>query len=155
MHVLLMEAGGQRCGVPTAGVIEIVRAARTTPLPGAPGVIEGVLDVRGRVVPVLDLRARLDLAVRPMQPSDHLVLIRAGARAVALRVDQACDLAQLADGQVDVMPDVVVRGASVAGAALLPDGLVLIHDPALFLSQAEAAALDAALAATCPPGSSP
>jgi purine-binding chemotaxis protein CheW len=153
MHVLLMEAGGQRCGVSVTHVIEIVRAARTAPLPGAPAAIEGLLDVRGDVVPVLDVRTRLGLPERPMLPSDHLVLVRARERVFALRVDEVCDLVHLDATALDVMPNVVARGASVAGAAHLPDGLALIHDPARFLSQVEESVLDAALAeAGCGPG---
>ncbi len=145
MRVLLVTAAGQRCGLPAPDVREVLRAVRLTPLPGAPSCIEGVVDVRGAVVPVLDLRARLDLPLRPLEPSDFLVIVRAGARLVALRADEVHDLVAIETDALDVLPNVVARGRSVAGAARLPDGLVLIHDPARFLSEVEAATLADAL----------
>lgn len=145
MQVLLVVAAGQWCGLPVATVREVTRAVRQTALPGAPPVIEGVIDYRGQVVPVLDLRARLDLPCRPVEPSDFLVITTVGDRVMAIRTDQVLGLARVDVGALDVLPNVVARGRSVAGAARLSDGLVLIHDPALFLSEVEAEALAEAL----------
>ena len=63
-EVLVFEVEGQRYGLPTADVRELVRAVTITPLPNAPAVIEGVVNVRGRVLPVLDMRARFRLPAR-------------------------------------------------------------------------------------------
>jgi purine-binding chemotaxis protein CheW len=138
---LIFELGGQRFGLDVAEVREIVRAVCPVPLPGAPLVVEGVINLRGRVVPVLDLRRRFRLPQRPLEPSDHLVIARAAGRLVALRVDRAVDLARVAAADVE---DVAGVGPG-ACVAKLPGDLVHIQNLETLLSQAEATALDDAL----------
>jgi purine-binding chemotaxis protein CheW len=146
-EVLVFEVEGQRYGLPTADVRELVRAVTITPLPNAPAVIEGVVNVRGRVLPVLDVRARFHLPARPLDPSDHFIVASAGARGVILHVDGATHLALLDEDSIQPSPTLGPSATYVAGVAKLEDGMVLIHDLTTFLSDAEAASLDEALPA--------
>jgi purine-binding chemotaxis protein CheW len=150
-EVLVFEVGGQKYALPTADVRELVRAVSITPLPNAPAVIEGVVDVRGRVLPVLDVRARFRLPAKALDPSDHFIVASAGPRGVILRVDRATHLALVDEASVQAPQTLGPGAAYVAGVAKLEDGLVLIHDLATFLSAAEAASLDDALQAPAPP----
>ena len=145
-EVLLFTLEGQRYALPMQDVRELVRAVRLTPLPQAPAVVEGLLDLRGELLPVLDMRRRFRLPARPLSTSDHLVIAQAGARRVALRVDRAEGLLALEPGQFDSSPRELPGVGYVAGALKLPDGLVLLHDLRTFLSQAEALELEEALA---------
>ena len=146
-EVLVFEAGGQRYGLPIVDVRELVRAVMITPLPNAPAVIEGVVNVRGLVLPVLNVRARFRLPARPLDPSDHFIVASAGPRRVILHVDGATHLALVDEASVQPPETLGPSGTYVAGVARLEDGLVLIHDLATFLSAAEAASLDEALRA--------
>ena len=146
-EVLVFEVGGQTYGLPTADVLELVRAVAITPLPRAPAVIEGVVNVRGRVLPVLDVRVRFRLPAKPLDPSDLFIVAAAGPRGVILRVDRATHLALVDEASVQPPESLGPSATYVAGVAKLPDGLVLLHDVATFLSAAEAAALDVALSA--------
>ena len=145
-EVLLFTLEGQRYALPMQDVRELVRAVRLTPLPRAPAVVEGLLDLRGELLPVLDMRRRFRLPARPLATSDHLVVAQAGARRVALRVDRAEGLLALEPGQHDETPGALPGVGYVAGALKLPDGLVLLHDLRTFLSEAEALTLEEALA---------
>ena len=145
MHLLLFTIDDVRGALPLEQLQETVRAVAITPLAGAPGVVEGVIDVRGTVVPVLDLRARFRLPPRSVVPSDHLVIARAGGRTVALRVDEAVDVLTLPDESVTPAGPSDPALAHLAGIARLPDGLVLVHDLQAFLTQGEEQALAAAL----------
>ena len=149
-EVLVFEVGGQRYALPTADVCELVRAVAITPVPGAPAVIEGVVDVRGRVLPVLDVRARFRLPAKALDPSDHFIVASAGTRGVILRVDRATHLALLDEASAQPPQALGPGAAYVAGLAKLEDGMVLIHDLTTFLSDAEAASLDEALPAPGP-----
>ncbi len=144
LSVLLVEVHGVRCGLPVADVLELHAVVAVTGLPGAPAVVEGMIDVRGSVVAVVDLRARLGLPRRPPLLSDHLVVSRVGARTVALRVDRAVELTALDRSCIDRAED-LTDAPHLSGVARLDNGLVLIHDLASFLSGDEAAALDGAL----------
>jgi purine-binding chemotaxis protein CheW len=145
-EVLVFEVASQRYALPTRDVRELVRAVTITPLPDAPPVIEGVVNVRGRVLPVLDIRARFGLPARPLEPSDHFIVASAGTRGVILRVDRATHLARVDEACIQGRESVGAGGGYVAGVAKMEGGLVLIHDVATFLSAAESASLEAALA---------
>ena len=145
-EVLLFTLEAQRYALPLEDVRELVRAVRLTPLPRAPAVVEGLLNLRGELLPVLDVRRRFRLPTRRLSPSDHLIVAQAGARRFALRVDRAEGLLALEPGQLDPSPRELPGVGYVAGALKLPDGLVLLHDLRTFLSQAEALELEEALA---------
>jgi purine-binding chemotaxis protein CheW len=145
-EVLLFTLEGQRYALPVEDVRELVRAARLTPLPRAPAVVEGLVDLRGELLPVLDVRRRFRLPVRPLSSADHFVVAQVGPRRVVLRVDRAEGLLTLEPEQLDETPRELPGVGYVAGALKLPDGLVLLHDLRTFLSEAEALELDEALA---------
>lgn len=144
-EVLLFILEAQRYALPTSDVRELLRAVRLTPLPRAPAVIEGLLNLRGELLPVLDMRRRFRLPARPLSSADHLIVARAGPRGVVLRVDRAEGLLTLEPGTFDPTPRQLPGVGYVAGALKLPDGLVLLHDLRTFLSEAEGLALDEAL----------
>jgi purine-binding chemotaxis protein CheW len=144
-EVLLFTLEAHRYALATRDVRELLRAVRLTPLPRAPAVVEGLLNLRGELLPVLDLRRRFRLPPRPLSSADHLIVARAGARHVALRVDRAEGLLTLEPGIFDPAPQHLPGVDYVAGALKLPDGLVLLHDLRTFLSEAEGLTLDEAL----------
>jgi purine-binding chemotaxis protein CheW len=146
-EVLVFEVGGQRYGLPTVDVRELVRAVTITPLPNAPAAIEGVVNVRGHVLPVLDVRSRFRLPAKALDPSDLFIVASAGPRGVILRVDQATHLALVDEASVQPSQTLGPSATYVAGVAKLDDGLMLIHDLTTFLSAAEAASVDEALLA--------
>src|SRR5690606_24583504 len=120
-QILMFEVAGRRLAIPVDDVSEIVRAVAVTPLPGAPAVVEGIIDLRGTLIPVLDLRARLGLTRRPVSPGDHFVVIRRVEQPLALRVDRVQSLVDLAEvGEVESLPEVAPSAEYVAGIIRLP-----------------------------------
>jgi purine-binding chemotaxis protein CheW len=149
-EILVFEVAGQRYGLWAGDVRELLRAVAIVPLPQAPPAILGVIDLRGRAVPVLDLRRRFGLPPRELDPAEHLIIAAAGPRLVGLRVDRAIELTRLDRAQLDDGAAVVPGAPYVAGLARLAGGLAIIHDLRTFLSAAEATRLDEALAAGVP-----
>ena len=147
LDLLLIEVAGQRYAVPLSCVRTIHRAVAAVPIPGAPAIIEGAINVRGRIVPLLNIRHRFGLPNRDVEPDDHLVIALAGDRMVALRVDRALDLVSVPGGHVRSAENLSPHVTLFAGVVTLPDGVVLIHDLAAFLTDAERADVDAALSA--------
>jgi purine-binding chemotaxis protein CheW len=145
LDVLVFEVAGWRFGLPSLAVEELVRIVTIRPLPKAPAVIEGLINLRGQLVPVFDIRRRFRLRVKGPETTDHLVVARAGTRVAALRVDRAVDLVRISGNAIEDVSGIVPGVEHVSGVAKLPDGLVLIHDVRTFLSEAESAALDESL----------
>ena len=129
-------------------VERVVRAVEVTPLPGAPEIVRGVINVRGQITPVFDLRRRFGLPAREIMPSHHLVIARARTRAVALMVDEVRGVDEgLAEGAVaadEILPGV----GHVEGVAKLGGDLIFIHDLDKFLSLEEGRELDGVLEMT-------
>jgi purine-binding chemotaxis protein CheW len=150
LPVLVFEVGGRRYGLPAADVRELLRAVAILPLPQAPPAVEGIINLRGTIVPVLDLRQRFRLPARPLEHTDHFIVAGAGDRTVALRVDRAVDLIQLDAADLEDMRGVVPGVEYVTWVARLPHDLVLIHDLRTFLSRSESLSLDEALASQAP-----
>lgn len=142
---LVFRIEDRRLAIPVSQVRRIYRAVSLTPLPGAPPDIEGVVDIHGEMVPVLDLRPRLGLAPRPLQPGDRLLLTVPLPRPLALRVDATEDLHDLVP--LPLQETGLATDPAPGGLARLPDGLVLILDPDRYLRIEDDVALERSLAA--------
>lgn len=136
-----------RLALPLACVERTERAVLVSRLPAAPAIVLGVIDVRGQIVPAIDLRARLRLPPRPLGVADRLVVAATPCRAVALVADAVEGIVECADADLVAAAAVVPGLDFVQGIARRDDGLILIHDLDGFLSLEEEAALAHALAA--------
>lgn len=136
---------GQRYALALAAVQRILLAVEITPLPGAPSIVLGVVDMAGRIIPVLNLRRRLGLQEREVGPDDQLLIAQTSRRAVALVVDEARDVIGCASAGIVESERIVPGLEQIQGVIRMEDGLVLIHDLDRFLSLDEARALDAAM----------
>lgn len=147
LELLVFELAAVRYALELRSVREVIRAVLISPLPDAPAVIEGIVDVRGELVPVYDLRLRFGLAPRPLDPRERLVVAWTGSRLVAFRCESTEWVEHVPRSRIEGPAAVPGAARHLAGVARLPDGLVLIQDLEEFLDAAEAESLDAALSA--------
>lgn len=145
MDVLPFELDGHRFGVLVAEVQEVVRAATVSPLPRAPSAIQGVINLRGTLVPVFDIRARFGLRSRPLKPNDTLIVLQSEGRAQAIGVELVSSIASVSRGSIEQCRLATGVAEHVAGVVKLEDGNIIIYDLARFLTDTERADLDAAL----------
>ena len=134
-----------RYALPLAAVDRIVRAVYVTPMPQAPGIVLGAIDVQGRVLPVFNLRRRFGLPERTVDPADHFLIAHTARRTVALVIDAAQGLIEHAATAVTPAAIIARDPQHIRGVIQLDDGLVLIHDLEHFLSPDEARVLDEAM----------
>ncbi|RJP56021.1 MAG: purine-binding chemotaxis protein CheW [Deltaproteobacteria bacterium] len=126
-------------------VERILRIVEITPLPKAPEIVLGVVNVRGEVIPVVNIRKRFRLSEREIDLSDRLIIARTSKRTVALVVDEVAGIVESPEQKVVAAEKVLPCMDYVEGVIKLEDGLVLIHDLDTFLSLEEEKTLDAAL----------
>lgn len=145
-HLLIFVLDEQRYALPLDRVIKVVRAAALTPLPQAPDIVMGILDLQGDVVPVINLRKRFRLPERGIGCDDHYVIARTPKLVLALSVDSTREVIEFCESAV-VEPDAIVEGTGyLAGVTRTAEGLVLIHDLDTLLFPAEEELIEKALA---------
>jgi purine-binding chemotaxis protein CheW len=109
LDLACFETRGRVYGIDVLQIREIVRSREVTPLPGAPGLIEGVIDLRGVVIPVVDL-GRV-LRVEPAEAvADHrIAILEVEDMVLGLRVDAVVDVIAVDGSQVDAPPALATR----------------------------------------------
>ncbi len=146
MQLVVFALDRQRFALPLESVERALRLVDVRPLPRAPRIVRGVIDVAGRIVPVVLPRERFGLPPRESGLEDRLLMARAGTRTVALLVDEVDGVAECDESRLVDAAALVPGAGYVRGIARLDDGLVVIHDLDTFLSLDEARRLDEALA---------
>lgn len=144
-HLLIFVLDGQRYALPLESVIRVVRAAALTPLPQAPDVVLGILDLQGDIIPVINLRRRFRLPERAVGADDQFVVARTPRRTLALCVDSSHGLTEAIPESVVAAETIVDGAAFLSGVTRTPDGLVLIHDLDTLLFPQEEELIDQAL----------
>ncbi len=147
-HLVVFSLDDQRYALPLNFVKRSIRVVAITPLPQAPDIVLGVIDLGGTVVPVIDIRQRFNHRARDVRLSDHLVIATTGRRTVALLVDETKGVIETSPDSYAPAETILPRLKLVAGAIKLADGLILIHDLDRLLSIEEEAAIDGALSAS-------
>jgi purine-binding chemotaxis protein CheW len=121
---------GSLFGVSVAEVQEVIRYQQMTPVPLAPAVIGGMINLRGQIVTAIDLRQRMELHARAegTQPMNVVVCTQDGA--VSLLVDDIGEVIEVSESSFERPPE-TLRGAvreMVRGVHKLPDRLLLVLD---------------------------
>jgi purine-binding chemotaxis protein CheW len=145
VHLVLFTLDEGRYALRLSAVERITRMVEITPLPKAPTMVLGVVNVEGRIIPALDIRKRFHLSERDLDLSDRLMIARTLGRVVAIAADAVTGVARRSEEEV-VAADKILSGLEyVEGVLKLEDGLVLIHDLDKFLSLDEEKTLEEAL----------
>ncbi len=105
-----------------------------TPLPRAPEVVLGVINLQGKVVVALDVRRRFGLSPYEPSPNNHLIVARTASRTVTFPVDAVVGLVERPSQDITALESIVPATDCLDGVAKLDDGLLFIHDLDRFLS---------------------
>lgn len=128
-----------------AAVERTVRMVEVTPLPKAPEIVQGVINVQGRIMPVLNIRRRFRLPERAAALTDQLLIARTARRPVAFAVDAVHGVMERPPGDI-IKPATVLPGIEyVEGVVKFDDGMIFIHNLEAFLSLEEENTLDEAM----------
>lgn len=145
-HFVVFTLGGLGYALDIDTVDRIVRSVDITPLPSAPSIVMGIVNVEGQIIPVINMRKRFGIGEKAVSVDDILIVARTVRRQVALLADAVNDVFTCNETDIVAAPSVVPGLEHVAGVLRLPDGMVLLHDLDRFLSLDEGRGLDDALA---------
>ncbi|MBI4381906.1 MAG: purine-binding chemotaxis protein CheW [candidate division NC10 bacterium] len=145
LQLVVFDIEGQRYALLLNDVERVLPMVAVSPLPQAPAVVLGVINLHGQVIPVLDLRRRFGLPLCDYGLTARLLVVRTSRRILALAVDEVLGVREIAQETI-TRPDALLPGIGhVAGIVTLPDGLLFIHDLEVCLSLEEERRLTDAL----------
>ena len=130
-----------------SAVQRIIRVVEVTALPKAPEIVIGIINMKGRVIPVFDIRMRFRLPLREVHLADQMIIATAAKRIVALIVDSVDDVIEIPGERIIAAEQILPELEYVEGVIKTEEGMVLIHDLERFLSLPEEKVLDEALEA--------
>ena len=144
-QIVGLELAGEIYGVEIGRIQEIIRMQPITTVPNGPAFIEGLTNLRGRVIPVMDLRQRFGLAAPETDRRSRIVVAELGVHTVGLIVDGVSEVLRVAGQQIEPPSTLVTTADStfLRGVARLDERLILLLDLTHILSDSEQDALAA------------
>jgi purine-binding chemotaxis protein CheW len=145
-QLVVFQLGAELYGVEIARVHEIIRLQTITRVPRSPSFVEGVINLRGKVIPVVDLRRRFGLPTAEHTRASRIVVVELGDQVVGIIVDSVSEVLRVSSVSIEP-PSPVVAGIDseyLHGIAKLTDRLVILLDLDRILARDERRALDAA-----------
>lgn len=129
-QVVVFQIGKELYSVGIDSVHEIVRIPCVTEVPDAPPFLEGVINLRGRVIPVIDLRKKLGLPAAEWNKSTRVLITENAGAMVGLLVDAVAEVKKLPPESVDAPPEMIaaVGIEYITGVAKVDDMLIILLD---------------------------
>ena len=130
-QMVILDVGDEAYGIPVQRVREIIRVPPITRVPNGPSFLEGVINLRGQVIPVLDLRKHLGIAAEDETRRSRVVVSELGRHTVGLMVDGVSEVVMVATTEIEPPPSLITgaNDGQIRGVARLGDRLVLFLDP--------------------------
>lgn len=143
LQLVTFTIGDEAFGIDILQVQEIIRPVAVTRVPHAPAFVEGMINLRGRVVPILDLRKRFGLPARAADRFARVLVVEVGDRIVGFLVDAVREVLHVETAQIEPPPAFAtgIDGHYITGIARLEERLLILLDLLRVLTPDERAAL--------------
>jgi purine-binding chemotaxis protein CheW len=138
LHIVGFQVGRETYGVPITSLHEIVRVPEITAVPDAPDYLEGVINLRGKIVSVMDLRKRFGEKQASLKKQNRILVVEHGGRLAGLIVDSASEVLKIPADAVEPPPAVFQEGGlnCVTGLGKVGGRLVVLLDMSKLLAPA-------------------
>jgi purine-binding chemotaxis protein CheW len=139
LQIVGFRVGRETFGVPISLVHEIVRVPEITAVPEAPDYVEGVINLRGKIISVLDLRKRFGEKQITGSKKNRILVVEVEGKMVGLIVDAASEVLKLPETEIDLPPNVFDEGELnyVTGVGKLRGRLIIMIDLTKILQKGE------------------
>jgi purine-binding chemotaxis protein CheW len=138
LHIVGFQVGRETYGVPITSLHEIVRVPEITAVPDAPEYLEGVINLRGKIVSVMDLRKRFDMPQAETRKGNRILVVEHSGKLAGLIVDSATEVVKIPSADVEAPPSVFQEGGlnCVTGLAKVGGRLIVLLDMSKLLAPA-------------------
>jgi purine-binding chemotaxis protein CheW len=130
LQMINFTLGGDEYAVEIQKVREVINFRELTPLPKAPSFVKGIINLRGEVIPVIDLREKFGLTHEGYSPLTDVVIVEIGRKAVGVVVDSVRHVIRVAPSELAPSPPFIggLSGRYVSGVAKLGERLIVVLD---------------------------
>ena len=142
-QLVVFDLSTESYGVDIGAVREIIRLQDITKVPRTPEFVEGVINLRGKVIPVVDLRKRFGLPAEKESKENRIVVVDIGAQDIGVIVDAVTEVLRIATESVEPPASVITTADSeyLLGIAKLDSRLIILLDLERVLTEAEHSSL--------------
>jgi purine-binding chemotaxis protein CheW len=128
LQLVTFDIGDEEFGIDILRVQEIIRMMAITKVPNSPPAVEGVINLRGRVIPVIDLRARFGMEARPHDGHTRIIVLEIHGMIVGFVVDAVSEVLRIRANTVEPPPAVVsgIESEYIKGVGKLDDRLLIL-----------------------------
>lgn len=139
LQVVGFRIGNETFGVRIGSVREIVRVPEITAVPSAPETVEGVINLRGKIIPVMDLRKRFGQTEIQADKKNRILVVELDNKSVGLIVNAASEVLKIAPSEIEAPGNLFAEGESgyVTGVGKLKGRLIILLDIAKLLHRPE------------------
>ena len=129
-HLVTFSLGREEYGVEISSVQEIIRATDITPVPGAPVHVRGVINLRGKIIPVVDLRSRFRMPPGEATDARRIIVIELNGKRLGMQVDAVSQVIKLSSAIIEEIPEeaITLDQNFISGVAKLEGRLIVILD---------------------------
>lgn len=130
LHLVGFFLGKEEYAIEIARVLEVIRAGRWTWVPNAPAHVRGVINLRGRIIPVVDLKVRLGMGDLKVTKNSRIIVVETEGRALGLLVDGVSQVFKMPGGVVEQPPAELscVENGYIQGVGKMDGRLVILLD---------------------------
>jgi len=144
IQLVVFSLGGEEYGLPITEVKEIMKTGEITFVPNAPDFIRGIINLRGKIVVVIDLENRFLIEREKEWKGKHIIIIERGENTFGLMVDEVTEVLRLAEEQIKEAPEIItkkIHADYLQGVGTLENRLIIILNLDAVLSEEELAKL--------------
>lgn len=145
LQLVVFRLGKEEFGVDISQVKEIIKIQEITKIPNSPPFIEGVINLRGAITPVMDLRKRLGIPAGETDENGRIIVVEMGKGTVGAIVDSVAEVLRLPGKNIDAAPGLTASIDSnyVRGVGKLEDRLLILLDLNKILDEDEIGGINA------------
>ncbi|ADB58427.1 chemotaxis protein CheW [Archaeoglobus profundus] len=140
IQVIVFSLGEERYGVDITQVREIIRPTKITRIPNAPDFVEGVINLRGQITTIINLRKRFGLPPKEIDNDTRIIVVEYNDAVIGMMVDTVNEVKYLTSDDIEPLPSIVTSRSEakfLKGVGKLPDGLLILIDLNKVLSEEE------------------
>jgi purine-binding chemotaxis protein CheW len=144
LQLVIFQLTDEEYAIPIIQVHEIIKPTEVTRIPGMPDFVEGVINLRGKVIPIIDIRKRFRLQQKKADENTRVIVVDVGEHTVGLIVDSVIEVLRLPLKSIDPVPTTIAKISSeyLKGIGKLKERLLIILDVEKMLTELEKISLD-------------